>query len=109
MSGFPSTVNANGKALDLSAVESYRSTIDVYTDNTFNENYKSILVNDAAGTWDFSNNTLNLKYDMGGQDTYTYSKNKNIEELAASAPISYTLTLSDTQTAVGQVQFIYRK
>ena len=112
LSGFPTstTSNVNGAALDLYYFESYGSTIDIYSDNTFNENYKSVTVDDASGTWDFSNNTLNLKYDAGSQDTYTYSKNKNIEELAASTPVSYTLPTSTTATAVvGKLQLIYRK
>ncbi|AUD05134.1 hypothetical protein [Spirosoma pollinicola] len=109
LSGFPTTANINGAALDLYYFESYGSTIDIYSDNTFNENYKSVTVEDAAGTWDFSNNTLTLKYDVGDEGTFTYSKNKNIEELAASKPVSYTLPVSTTATAAGQLQLIYRK
>ncbi|GAB3034194.1 hypothetical protein [Spirosoma pulveris] len=109
LSGFPATANINGAALDLYYFESFGSTIDVYSDNTFNENYKSVTVDDAGGTWDFTNNTLTLKYDAGSQETYTYSKTKNIEELAASVPVSYTLPVSSTATAVGKVQLIYRK
>ncbi|WP_020596587.1 hypothetical protein [Spirosoma panaciterrae] len=106
LSGFPTstTSNVNGAAIDLYYFESYGSTIDIYSDNTFNENYRSVTVDDASGTWDFSNNTLTLKYDAGGQDTYTYSKTKNIEELAATAPVNYTLG-----TSVGKIQVVYRK
>ncbi|MVM40279.1 hypothetical protein GO730_25915 [Spirosoma sp. HMF3257] len=106
LSSFPTstTSNVNGAAIDLYYFESYASTIDIYSDNTFNENYRSVTVDDASGTWDFTNNTLTLKYDVGGTDTYTYSKTKNIEELATTTPVNYTLG-----TAVGKVQVIYRK
>ncbi|WP_080059405.1 hypothetical protein [Spirosoma aerolatum] len=106
LSGFPTsaTSNVNGAAIDLYYFESYGSTIDIFSDNTFNENYRSAVVDDATGTWALDNNTLTLTYDAGGQDTYTYSKTKNIEELTATAPVNYTLG-----TAVGKVQVIYRK
>ncbi|GAB4030854.1 hypothetical protein [Spirosoma gilvum] len=106
LSGFPTsaTSNINGAGVDLYYLESYASTIDIYSDNTFNENYRQLQVVDASGTWDFSNNTLTLKYDAGGQDTYTYAKNKNIEELTISAPTPYTIG-----TSVGKIQIVYRK
>ncbi|MBN8822966.1 MULTISPECIES: hypothetical protein [unclassified Spirosoma] len=106
LSGFPTsaTSNVNGAGIDLYYFESYGSTIDIFSDNTFNENYRSAVVDDATGTWDFSSNTLTLKYDAGGQDTYTYAKNKNIEELTITTPAPYTLG-----TAVGKVQLVYRK
>jgi hypothetical protein len=106
LSGFPTstTSNVNGAAIDLRYFEDLAETIDVYSDNSFNTNYRNVVVDDAPGTWDFSNNTLTLKYDVGGQDIYTYSKTKNIEELAATTPISYTLG-----TNVGKIQLIYRK
>ena len=107
LSGFPTstTSNVNGAAVDLYLFESYASKIDVFSDNTFNENYSTnLLVNDAGGTWGFTNNTLTLTYDVGGQDVYTYSKNKNIEELTITTPQNYTLG-----STVGKIQVIYRK
>lgn len=113
LSGFPAAANLNGAALDLYYFESLGSTIDVYSDNTFNENYRNVAVDDAPGTWDFTNNTLNLTYDAGGKDTYNYTKTKNIEELAASAPVNYTLSVPTSATGstayVGKLQLIYRK
>lgn len=106
LSSFPTstTSNVNGAGIDLYYFESYASRIDIYSDNTFNENARQLSVDDATGTWDFTNNTLTLKYDVGGQDTYTYAKNKNIEELTSTTPVSYTLG-----SAVGKIQPIYRK
>lgn len=109
-SGFPASFSSiNGVPVDLYYLNSESSTLDVYSDNTFNENYRSAAVTDASGTWDFSNNTLNLKYDAGGQDAYTYSKNKNIEELTQVTPSSYNIPISSTATASGKIQWIYRK
>ncbi|GAB3793917.1 hypothetical protein GCM10028819_06350 [Spirosoma humi] len=109
-SGFPTSLSAiNGVPLDLYFFNSEASTIDVYSDNTFNENYRYQAVTDAGGTWDFTNNTLTLKYDSGQSDTYTYSKTKNIEELAQVTPSNYTIPISSTATASGKIQWIYRK
>ncbi|WP_077919437.1 lipocalin family protein [Spirosoma sp. 209] len=109
LSGFPASSNINGAAIDLYYFESLGSTIDIYADNTFNTNYKNVTVDDAPGTWEFSNNSLTLKYDTGDQDVYTYSKNKNIEELTLTTPVSYTLPVSSTATVQGQITTIYRK
>ncbi|UHG90787.1 hypothetical protein [Spirosoma oryzicola] len=109
LSGFPSSAGFNGEAIDLYYVETVGSTIDVYADNTFNENFRQVTVTDGGGTWAFNNNQLTLTYDAGGQATYNYSKNKNIEELAATAPVSYTVPVSTTANVTGQLQLIYRK
>jgi len=108
-SAFPTSLSINGAAIDLYYLNSEGSTLDIYTDNTFNENYRAVGVSDAGGTWDFTNNTLNLKYDVGQSDSYTYSKTKNIEELTQVTPLNYTLPLSGTATASGKIQWIYRK
>lgn len=109
VSGFPASFSINGAPLDLYYLQSEGSTLDVYSDNTFNENYRSAVVSDGAGTWDFTNNTLSLKYDSGTTDAYTYSKNKNIEELTLVAPFNLSLPTSTTGTVQGKVQWIYRK
>lgn len=108
-SSFPASLSINGAAIDLYYLNSEGSTLDVFSDNTFNENYRNAGVSDAEGTWDFTNNTLNLKYNSGVQDAYNYTKNKNIEELAQVTPITYTLPVSSTATASGKIQWIYRK
>ncbi|GAB3740979.1 hypothetical protein GCM10028816_48900 [Spirosoma lituiforme] len=109
-SSFPASLSSiNGVPLDLYYVNSEGSTIDVYSDNTFNENFRSGAVTDASGTWDFSNNTLNLKYDVGQSDVYTYSKNKNIEELTQVTPSNYSISISNTEKVSGKMQLIYRK
>ena len=109
-SGFPASFSSiNGVPVDLYYLDSEASTLDIYSDNTFNENYRLAAVTDAGGTWDFSNNTLTLKYDLGQSDTYTYAKTKNIEELTQVTPSSYTIPLSGTVTASGKIQWIYRK
>lgn len=107
LSSFPTstTSNINGSAVDLYYISNYGSTIDVYADNTFNENYRQLFVDDVSGNWTFNSNTLTLNYDQGGADTYTYSKNKNIEELAITTPSNYTTASG----AVGKIQLIYRK
>ncbi|GAB3941960.1 hypothetical protein GCM10028805_05950 [Spirosoma harenae] len=109
LSAFPTSASVNGAAIDLYGIEGYGSTIDIYSDNTFNENYRSTVVADAGGTWDFSNNTLTLKYDGGSQDTYTYAKTKNIEELTATTLVNYTIPVSASATSTGKIQVIYRK
>jgi len=114
LSGFPASYSTvNGQSLDLYYFQSFGSTIDIYSDNTFNENYRQVGVTDAAGTWAFTNNQLSLTYDIGGTDTYAYTKNKNIEELMITAPSPYTLTLPNSSTSTvdvpGRVQFVYRK
>ena len=114
LSGFPSTTNYNGNSVDLYLFESIGSTIDIFSDNTFNENLRKGGVGDAGGTWEFNNNSLTLKYDSGDQDTYTYSKNKNIEELTSTTSINYSLPASTTATSTtatvaGKIQFVYRK
>lgn len=109
LSGFPAASNVNGVSLDLYLIESFGATIDVFADNTFNTNYKNITVDDAPGTWDFTNNKLTLKYDVGDSETYTYAKNKNIEELTIDKPVSYTISPTASTTVVGQLTVIYRK
>ncbi|GAB4014891.1 hypothetical protein [Spirosoma koreense] len=108
-SSFPTSLSINGAPLDLYYLGSEGSTLDIFSDNTFNENYRSVYVTDGGGTWDFTNNTLNLKYNSGAQDSYTYSKNKNIEELTQVAPSDYSLPVSSTATVPGKMQWIYRK
>ena len=107
LSGFPTstTANINGESIDLYYIASYGSIIDIFSDNTFNENSRQLFVDDAGGTWDFTSNTVTLKYDAGGQDAYTYSKNKNIEELTSTTPQNFTAASG----AIGKIQFIYRK
>jgi hypothetical protein len=109
LSSYPTSASLNGSSLDLYYVESVGSTIDVFSDNTFNENYRNIFVDDGSGTWTFSNNTLTLKYDAGDQQTYTYAKNKNIEELSATQLIPYSVPVSSTASVSGQIQLVYRK
>ncbi|GAB4000983.1 hypothetical protein GCM10028807_55770 [Spirosoma daeguense] len=109
LSGFPAATNFNGAAIDLYYFESIGSTIDIYSDNTFNTTFKNVTVDDASGTWTYDNNNLTLKYDAGDEEKYTYTKNKNIEELALTPTVSYTLPTSSSTTAAGQVQLIYRK
>ncbi len=112
LSGFVSPYQSlNTRGLDLYNYDlgSYTSTIDVRTDNSFTENYKSGgLVDDANGTWDYTNTQLNLKYDDGTTGTFSYSSSKGIEELTSPTQ-SISLPLSATATAVGNVQFVYRK
>jgi hypothetical protein len=108
-SAFPTSLSINGAAIDLYYLNSEGSTLDIYSDNTFNENYRQGGVSDGTGTWDYTNNTLNLKYDGGAQDSYTYSKTKNIEELTQVNPLTYTLPTSGTATASGKIQWVYRK
>lgn len=109
VSGFPASFSINGAPFDLYYLQSEGSTLDIYSDNTFNENYRSTTVSDGPGTWDFTNNTLNLKYDSGTTDAYTYSKNKNIEELTLVTPYNLSLPTSATSSVTGKVQWIYRK
>ncbi len=108
-SSFPTSLSINGAGIDLYYLNSEGSTLDVYSDNTFNENYRSVLVSDAEGTWNFTNNVLSLKYNKGQQDAYNYVKTKNIEELTQVTPLSYSLPVSSTAVATGKIQWVYRK
>ena len=108
-SAFPTSLSINGAAIDLYYLDSEGSTLDVYSDNTFNENYRNFGVSDGTGTWDYTNNTLSLKYDGGALDSYTYAKTKNIEELTQVTPLAYSIPISSTATAAGKIQWIYRK
>ncbi len=111
LSGFPAASNLNGRSIDLLFFENYAATIDIYSDNTFNSNDKSVTVDDSPGTWVFSDNSLTLTYDTGipAPETYRYAKNKNIEELTLTPAVSYTLPVSTTAAAAGQLSFVYRK
>lgn len=108
-STFPASLSINGAAIDLYYLGSEGATLDVYADNTFNENYRNVSVSDGDGTWDFTNNTLTLKYISGANDAYTYSKTKNIEELKQVTPLTYNIPVSATAVAPGKIQWIYRK
>lgn len=100
LTGFPSSYSSvNGRSLDLYYFESLGSTIDVFPDKTFNLNYRNVTVDDATGNWDYTNQQLKLTYDGGGDETYTYSKNKNVEELTSTQPVPYTLTLPSSQSS----------
>ncbi|MBC7571517.1 MAG: hypothetical protein H7319_17575 [Spirosoma sp.] len=109
LSGFTTAPNLNGRSIDLLYFENYAATIDLFADKTFNSNDKSVTVDDSPGTWDYTDPNLTLKYDSGTQETYTYAKNKNIEELTLTPAVSYTLPVSTTATAVGKLNFVYRK
>ena len=116
LSGFPGSYSyVNGQSLDLYYYESIGSTVDIFSDKTFNLNYRNGTVSDATGTWDYTNQQLKLTYDTGGDDTYTYAKNKNIEELTSTNPVSYTLTLPSSVSSnvgvyvPGRFVPIYRK
>ena len=110
LSGFPAATGFNGAAIDLYYFESVASTLDIYSDNTFNSTFKNITVDDAGGTWTFDgSNNLTLKYDSGDEEKFVYSKNKNIEELTLNPTTKYSLPTSTTSTAEGQIQLIFRK
>lgn len=109
LSGFTTAPTLNGRSVDLLYFENYAATIDIYADKTFNSNDKSVTVDDSPGTWDYVEPNLTLKYDSGTQETYTYAKTKNIEEITLTPAVSYTLPVSSTATAVGSLNFVYRK
>jgi len=112
LSGFVSPYqNLNTVGIDLYNYDfgSYTSRIDIRTDKSFTDNYKSNgVVSDANGTWDYTTSQLTLSYDDGTKDTYTYSADKGIEELTSVAS-SITFPVSSTGTAPGKLQYIYRK
>ncbi len=109
LSNFPAASNLSGRSIDLLYFENYAATIDIFSDKTFNSNDKSVTVDDSPGTWEYADPNLTLKYDSGTQETYTYAKNKNIEELTLTPAVSYTLPVSTTAMAVGKLNFVYRK
>ena len=109
LSGFPASSNLNGRSIDLLFFDNYAAKIDIYSDNTFNSNDKSVTVDDSPGTWVYSGTSLSLKYDSGTEETYTYAKNKNIEEITLTPAVSYTLPVSTTSVAAGKLSFVYRK
>ncbi|MFD1140738.1 lipocalin family protein [Larkinella insperata] len=104
-SGFTSA-NLNNLTLDLYYLQFYSSRLDVYSDNTFVRNDRQeFAVGDFSGTWTYTNDKLTLKYDDGSADeVYTYTKNKNIEELS-----SELVNFSLDSTNAGKAQLIYRK
>lgn len=116
LSSFPGSYSyVNGRSIDLYYYESIGSTIDIFSDKTFNLNYRNGVVDDATGAWDYTNQQLKLTYDGGGDETFTYSKNKNVEELTSTQPVNYTLSLPSSQSAnagvyvPGRFVPIYRK
>ncbi|GAB2519590.1 lipocalin-like domain-containing protein [Spirosoma aerophilum] len=112
LSGFVSPYqNLNALGIDLYNYDfgSYTSRIDIRSDKSFTDNYKSGgLVNDGTGTWDYTNSQLTLNYDDGTKDTYTYTLTKGVEEIASAAQ-NITFPVSSTGTAPGKLQYVYRK
>ncbi|GAB3261306.1 hypothetical protein GCM10027347_26260 [Larkinella harenae] len=103
-SGFANT-QLNNLMLDLYYIDFYGSRIDIYGDNTFRQNDRQeFAVGDFTGNWEFTNNQLKLKYDDGDEQTFTYSKNGNLEELAGTA-----FDFSLDSTSRGKAQLVYRK
>ncbi|MGA0559584.1 hypothetical protein ACO2Q8_23190 [Larkinella sp. VNQ87] len=103
-SGF-SNSQLNNLTLDLYYLNFISSRIDIYSDNTFRENFRQeFSVGDFTGNWEFANDQLTLKYDDGDEQTYTYTKNGNLEELASEV-VDYALD----STNVGKAQLIFRK
>lgn len=104
-SGF-TNANLNNLTLDLYYLQFYGSRLDIYSDNTFVRNDRQeFAVGDFSGTWTYTNDKLTLKYDDGSADeTLTYTKNKNLEELA-----SELVDFSLDSTSRGKAQLIYRK
>lgn len=86
----------------------------IKNDKSFSETFNSpTQVLDNKGTWDFTNNTLSLKYDDGTNDTYTLDSTKDPIQLV-SAATSSTDSLQATATSPVQVvpfkyQFVYTK
>ena len=112
LSGFVAPYTSlNSVGIDLYNYDfgSYTSRVDIRSDQSFIDNYKSGgEVKDVYGTWDYTNSQLTLKYDDGTTDTYAYTSTKGVEELASTA-VAITFPVSSTSTAPGKLQYVYRK
>ncbi len=85
----------------------------VKNDKSFTETFSGSIVSDFKGTWDFTNNTLELKYDNGTNESYTLDSTQDPAQLV-SAATSDTDSLRASATSPVQAvpfryQFVYTK
>jgi hypothetical protein len=112
-SGYPAPFTS----LNGDRVSSGYGITDVFTiksDKSFTETYSnSVQIADYKGTWDLTDNTLQLKFDDGSSDTYTVDATQEPVQLL-SAVASATDSLKATATSPVQAvpfkfQFVYTK
>ena len=112
-SGYPApftSLNADrpSSAFGISA------SFNVKDDKSFTETVNNgIQVSDFKGTWDFTNNTLQLKYDDGDSEEYQLDTTQDPAQLI-SAAVSDTDSLQASATSPVQVvpysyQFVYTR
>ena len=88
--------------------------LNIKSDKSFTETFNNgIRVSDSKGNWDFTNNTLQLKYDTGDSESYQIDTAQDPAQLISSA-ITDTDSLRASATSPIQVvpyniQFVYTK
>ncbi|GAB3890551.1 hypothetical protein GCM10028825_27350 [Spirosoma agri] len=112
-SGYPSPFTSlNGDR--VSSTYNLSDVFSIKNDKSFTETYSNgVQISDSKGTWDFTNNTLQLTFDDGSNETYTVDTTQDPVQLLSSVT-SATDSLRATATSPVQsvpfkYQFIYTK
>jgi hypothetical protein len=112
-SGYPApftSLNAD----EASNQYGFDGNFTVKSDKTFNETFNNNgRISDLDGTWEFTNNELQLKYEDGSDDTYQLDTSREPIKLISTAAAA-TDSLRNPQTNAVQAvpfkfQFIYEK
>ncbi|AQG81116.1 hypothetical protein AWR27_18385 [Spirosoma montaniterrae] len=112
-SGYPApftSLNADETPSQYGLSGSFSIKADKNFDETFGANGRIV---DLKGSWELSNNQLQLKYDTGDDETYELDTSREPAKLISTA-ISAVDTLRNPQTNVVQAvpfkyQFVYSK
>ena len=112
-SGYPAPFTALNADRPSSAY-GLSGSFNVKSDKSFTETVNNgTRVTDFKGTWDFTSNTLQLKYDDSSTEDYQLDAAQDPSQLISSA-VSDTVSLRATATSPFQVvrykyQFVYTK
>ena len=112
-SGYPAPYTSLNADL-TSAQYGLSGSFTVKADKTFTDTFSANgQIVDSDGTWEFTNNQLQLKYDTGDDETYDLDATRDPAKLVSTA-IAATDSLRNPQTSAVeavpfQFQFVYSK
>ena len=112
-SGYPAPFTTNNGDSPSSGF-GIDGNLNIKADKTFTDTFNNgVRISDTNGNWEFTNNSLQLKYSDGSDDTYDLNTSLDPNQLVSSA-ISLTDSLRNPQTNAVQavpfkIQFVYVK
>ncbi len=112
-SGYPAPFTTLNADRPVSAY-GISGSVNVKSDKLFTETFNNgQRVSDFKGNWDFSNNTLQLKYETGDSEDYQLDTTQDpIQLISAATAAKDSLRASPTspvQVVPYKIQFVYTK